>query len=190
VRHLHIGPELLPVVILAAATLAFLVAAPAVRRREVGVAGRRASRVLLVGTMLAVLVVTLPAGPIPGELATERSVNLAPGVEITRSLNLADRHIGLLNVIGNIAMFVPVGFLAVIALRTGVVAATAWGLVFSGGVEIVQYGLGRVADVDDILLNTTGAFVGAVIAASLRGVGRGLSRLRTASVRPMAPSGR
>jgi hypothetical protein len=190
VRDLHIGPELLPVVILGAAALAFLVAAPVVRRRGAAVAGRRASQVLLVGALLAVLVVTLPAGPIPGELASERSVNLAPGVEIERFLNLADRDVGLLNVVGNVAMFVPVGFLAVIGLRMGVARATLWGMVFSGCVEIVQYGLGRVADVDDILLNTMGAFIGAVVAAVLRGVARGLGRLRSASARPMASAGR
>jgi hypothetical protein len=190
VRNLHIGPELLPVVILGAAAVAFLAAAPVARRRGVAVAGRRASQVLLVGAMVAVLVVTLPAGPIPDGLATERSVNLAPGVEITRFLNLADRHVGLLNVIGNIAMFVPVGFFAVSGLRMGVVVATNLGLVFSGLVEMVQYGLGRVADVDDILLNTAGALTGAMVAAVLCGAARGLSRLRRPGVRPMAPSGR
>jgi glycopeptide antibiotics resistance protein len=70
-------------------------------------------------------------------------VNLEPGVEIERFLNLADRGVGLLNLVGNIAMFVPVGFFAVSGLRRGVVAATNLGLVFSGCVEIVQYGLAR-----------------------------------------------
>jgi glycopeptide antibiotics resistance protein len=185
-----LGPELLPLVILGAVAVAFLVAAPALRRRQSARAGRRASVVLLVGAIVAVLVVTLPAGPLPDELARERSLNLAPGVEITRSLNLANRNLGLLNLLGNIAMFVPIGFLAVLGLRTGVVSATLLGFVFSGVVESVQYALGRVADVDDILLNTTGALLGAVTAVIVRGVATFRRRRQGTRVRPMAPSGR
>ena len=185
-----LGPELLPLVILGAAAVAFLVAAPAMRRGQSARAGRRASLVLLVGAMLAVFAVTLPAGPIPDELATERSLNLAPGVEITRFLSLTDRNVGLLNVIGNIAMFAPIGFLAVLGLRTGVVSATLLGFVFSGLVESVQYALGRVADVDDILLNTTGALLGAVTAVIVRWIATFRRRRQRRRSRPMVPSGR
>jgi glycopeptide antibiotics resistance protein len=185
-----LGPELLALVVLGAVAVAFLVAAPAMRRGQPARAGRRASLVLLVGAILAVLVVTLPAGPLPDELATERSLNLAPGVEITRSLNLVNRNLGLLNVLGNIAMFVPIGFLAVLGLRTGVVSATLLGFVFSGLVESVQYALGRVADVDDILLNTTGALLGAGTAVIARGIATFHRRRQGPRARPMAPSGR
>jgi glycopeptide antibiotics resistance protein len=185
-----LGPELLPLVILGAAALAFLVAAPAMRRGQSATAGRQASLVLLVGAILAVLVVTLPAGPIPDELARERSLNLAPGVEITRFLSLTDRNVGLLNVVGNIAMFVPIGFLAVLGLRTGVMSATLLGFVFSGLVESVQYALGRVADVDDILLNTTGALLGAVTAVIVRWIATFRRRRQGRRSRRMVPSGR
>jgi hypothetical protein len=79
VPHLLLGPQLLPLVVLGAVAVAFLVASPAMRRRQSVKAGRRARVVLLLGAILAVLVVTLPAGPLPEELARERSLNLVPG---------------------------------------------------------------------------------------------------------------
>ena len=38
-------------------------------------------------------------------------------------------------------------------------------LLLSTGIEIAQYSLGRVADIDDIILNTTGALAGGLLGA-------------------------
>nr|VDG61899.1 teicoplanin resistance protein [Streptococcus thermophilus] len=69
---------------------------------------------------------------------------------------------------GNIAFFVPVGVLAFILFertRRPVLAATLLGAGFSLLIEISQYvfSLGY-SDIDDLLMNTLGAFVGAKIA--------------------------
>jgi glycopeptide antibiotics resistance protein len=85
---------------------------------------------------------------------------------------------------------VPIGFLTVLGLRSGIGSATMLGFVFSGSVESVQYVLGRVADIDDILLNTTGALLGAVCAVVLRRTATALRRRRGTGSRPMAPSRR
>jgi glycopeptide antibiotics resistance protein len=56
-------------------------------------------------------------------------------------------------------------------------------------VESVQYALGRVADVDDILLNTTGALLGAVTAVIVRWIATFRRRRQGRRSRRMVPSG-
>lgn len=69
------------------------------------------------------------------------------------------------NTLGNIALFVPLGMLAVMLWRRStrpVLRATLAGLLFSLAIETTQFlfALGR-SDIDDLLLNTLGAAVGA-----------------------------
>lgn len=65
------------------------------------------------------------------------------------------------NVIGNILLFLPYGFFASYYLKEEhsklIVLLT---LIGSSVIEIVQMSIGRVFDVDDILLNTIGGFLG------------------------------
>lgn len=65
---------------------------------------------------------------------------------------------------GNIAFFIPVGVLAYVLWRKVSVAVLV-GAVFSLAMEVAQYvfALG-LSDVDDLLMNTVGAALGAVIA--------------------------
>jgi glycopeptide antibiotics resistance protein len=75
-------------------------------------------------------------------------------------------------IIGNILLFVPFGFLLFITLYTverptiqTYVITTFGGLTFSCLIEAWQYFLpNRVADVNDIIWNTAGAFLGAILA--------------------------
>lgn len=69
---------------------------------------------------------------------------------------------------GNIAFFIPVGMLAYILFersRRPVMAATLFGAGFSLLVEVSQYvfALG-FSDIDDLIMNTLGAFIGATLA--------------------------
>jgi glycopeptide antibiotics resistance protein len=72
--------------------------------------------------------------------------------------------------IANVLLFVPWGFLTFIALYTverptlqTYVLTTLLGLTFSLGIEAWQYFLpSRVADVNDVIWNTSGALLGAV----------------------------
>jgi len=94
-------------------------------------------------------------------------LNLTPFDEIRRALHNGGS--GHLNLVGNVAMFVPVGALvAWIAQRWRVAVATVVGFLFSVGIELTQLGLGRVADVDDVILNTAGAILGALLAVAWR----------------------
>ncbi|WP_152352407.1 VanZ family protein [Brachybacterium subflavum] len=75
----------------------------------------------------------------------------------------------------NVVLFVPLGLAVRGMLRRGVLAATALGALVSLAIEATQYtGLWgvydcsyRIADIDDLLLNTAGALVGALAAPLL-----------------------
>ena len=65
---------------------------------------------------------------------------------------------------GNIGMFVPIGFgLALLWRERRWYHAIGLGAIFSSGIEFIQIFVGRVSDVDDIMLNATGSLVGFVL---------------------------
>ena len=78
------------------------------------------------------------------------------------------------NVLGNMFMFVPYGFIVSYTLKEKDRAKLVISLVFLASltIEIVQLMIGRVFDVDDILLNTIGGIIGHYIY-------RGLSKFET-----------
>ena len=65
------------------------------------------------------------------------------------------------NIVGNILLFVPFGFFASYYLNT-----TKWStpvfvtLIVTFGAEVMQYYIGRTFDIDDIILNVFGGFLG------------------------------
>ena len=71
----------------------------------------------------------------------------------------------VINVIGNVAVFVPLGYFFSRAYRKGIPAATLCGACLSVFIEICQIPMARHTDVDDVILNTLGAFIGGVAAA-------------------------
>ncbi|MEI5672348.1 MULTISPECIES: VanZ family protein [unclassified Nocardioides] len=94
---------------------------------------------------------------------------------IRRKLGNDDQTLGLVNVLGNIALFIPLGWsVTALALqsrttaaRTGLALGGLAGLVLSVSIEVAQYFLGRAADVDGVLLNATGVLLGAAGSAVL-----------------------
>ncbi len=73
-------------------------------------------------------------------------------------------HKFMRNVLGNIVLFIPFGFLSSYLLKNrklGVV--TILTLIASGTIETVQYYIGRVFDIDDIILNLLGGITGFLI---------------------------
>jgi glycopeptide antibiotics resistance protein len=117
---------------------------------------------------------------------THGYVNLVVGRGISEELHNVNREVGVANVVGNVVMFVPLGWL--LRLVTGrtwraVVVAAA----FSTFIETVQFFTGRAADVDDVVLNTTGALLGAVAVSVVLATVR---RPRSRGERLTAPLGR
>jgi len=87
------------------------------------------------------------------------SNNLTPFKEILR-YNIGSR-LFLKNVIGNLVMFVPYGIFISIFAKLD----SKWQALFlvsfaSITVEVTQYSIGRVFDVDDIILNVCGGMIG------------------------------
>ena len=65
---------------------------------------------------------------------------------------------------GNIGMFAPIGFgLGLLWRGRRWYHALLLGLSFSFGIEFIQIFVGRVSDVDDIMLNTAGTWIGFVL---------------------------
>ena len=162
----YIPWELLLLSVVLAAVASAVAALPALRRRDARGAWTAVTRVLLAGAVLAVLAVTLTGG------AAGTGVNLVPGEGIRTALRNANSELGLVNLVGNVVMFVPVGLLLPLATRLrfgGAVAACA-GL--SVLVECVQLTTGRSLDVDDVLLNTLGGGVGAALGVAVLALNR------------------
>lgn len=92
-----------------------------------------------------------------------RSLNLVPFRTIDQYLSIHYYGFAMINLLGNIAAFVPMGFLLPLITKKQVDIAKT--VLFAGGIslmiEITQYTYGvGIADVDDLILNLAGAFLG------------------------------
>jgi glycopeptide antibiotics resistance protein len=95
------------------------------------------------------------------------------GASIAGELNNINRELGLLNVFGNVVMFVPVGWLAAILVRRrGLVIGAVSAAGFSAAIELWQSLSGSFGDIDDVVLNSTGGVLGAALAVSIRATSR------------------
>lgn len=104
------------------------------------------------------------------ETGIERGAQLLPLVSIIDVLTTAvDASVAVRIVLFNVLLFIPFGFL--ITLRTGRALRTVVvTLVVSVLIETLQalLPLGRTANVDDVILNTLGAALGAWVASATR----------------------
>ena len=163
-QYVAFGPHLVQAAAVAAigCTLAAAFAYPAIARRDGAAAVRTASRVLLVMGVLFLLELTLR-----GATSDTGSLNLVPTQGVTESIKTTDLRNGLENLFGNIVLFIPIGFLAVLALRRSLVLIVGLGAALSLFIESAQFVLGdRWSDIDDVLLNTTGTLLGALAATA------------------------
>ena len=109
-------------------------------------------------------------------LSTENAssgINLIPFKEITRYS--IGSTLFLYNVIGNIALFIPFGFFMSNKLKakktSHIIIVSA---LISLTAELIQYKIGRAFDIDDILLNVTGAIIGFMVYQSIQLIKRKL----------------
>ncbi|WP_062071122.1 VanZ family protein [Demequina sediminicola] len=134
-----------------------------------GKVGRFAAWAALACVVGVILIVTLVI-PSTSDVPGGHYANTTPGQEIERGLANPGSS-AWYNLVGNIAMFIPLGFLVACLIGGGfwrrLIIATGTGVVLTGGIEFLQFGMGRVADVDDIILNSTGALLGAMVGATL-----------------------
>ena len=130
---------------------------------------------LAFGSLLAILVGTISPR---GDGRAAGGVQLVP-LRTLRGYQYDPSDL-VIYLLGNIALFVPLGFFGYLALRRLIAVAVLCGLV-SVGVEILQLPIWtRSSDIDDVFTNTTGGILGAlagvVVLAGYRAVrtsGRG-----------------
>lgn len=162
-RYLPLGP--LPASILALVGLAAAVYVTVNRSR----AARTAAAVMLVVSVLVVLVVTAR-----GTLSNaDGEFSWRLGESIRGELANVNQALGLVNVFGNVALLVPVGWMAaVLSGRRAVLVGVSSALALSVFVEVWQMMSGSFGDVDDLVLNSLGGLVGATFAVMLKPMGR------------------
>lgn len=101
-------------------------------------------------------------------IRTEYAYNLILFKEITRFWQYREIlgiRVVLMNLVGNIAIFLPFGFsIALASINKSFIRATAYTFLFSLCIESVQL-VAKIGsfDVDDLLLNTIGGCIGYII---------------------------
>ena len=87
------------------------------------------------------------------------------------------------NVVGNIMLFIPYGFLASYLLNNKKFSIiTILTIIVSTTIEVVQYYIGRVFDIDDIILNLIGGIVGFLIFIGLDAIRNKIKLFRNDTV--------
>lgn len=143
--------------------------------------GRRVAVAALAAFLLAVAALVLwPTHPDVNGLY--RDADRALGPLVPDGLPPILLHQGTLEFAGNIAMFLPLGFLGTLALprRLWWLAPLAC-LALSGAIETTQllFLPGRTFAVRDIVGNTAGGAIGTAVAVALRAAVRAVIRRRT-----------
>lgn len=125
------------------------------------------SAVLAVGSALAISIATLTRR---GDGTGHGRVQLEPLLTLHSYWWTGDPALLLVYVFGNVALFVPLGFFAFLALRrigwVAVLLAAVASSLCSLTVEVLQLPIwSRSTDIDDWILNSLGGLVGAVLGA-------------------------
>jgi len=117
---------------------------------------------------IALTVAALLALTLLGSATGTGHPNLTPGWTVTQQLTNPYHPFGVANVLGNVAMFVPLGWLlALVVERRRILIAAAAGFGLSATIEVVQWFTGRISDIDDVILNGCGAVLGACVAVGI-----------------------
>jgi glycopeptide antibiotics resistance protein len=73
----------------------------------------------------------------------------------------------IINLLGNILLFIPLGFFHRLSVRKKLWQSCVFGLCLTVGIEVFQLFLPRATDIDDIILNFLGVAIGAAAASWL-----------------------
>jgi len=89
-------------------------------------------------------------------------LNFVPFAMMIENFQAESRHF-LVNFVGNILLFVPLGLLAPMLMKrsANVLGVVLIGMILSTLIEFLQWCWGeRIADIDDVILNTIGTLLG------------------------------
>lgn len=110
------------------------------------------------------------------ELNSGGGYNLVPFTEILRYE--FGSKLFVYNVLGNIAIFVPFGFIVAEYIKPKTIMPPLFiSLIVSSTVEFVQLNIGRSFDIDDILLNILGCIVGYLLYIGLTAIKNHLPKI-------------
>lgn len=131
----------------------------------------------------AVLAMTLTSGGIPGriefsEKIPEGGFSLLPFniFRVIKNKDGSDRFsYTAINLVGNVAVFIPVGFFFGAAFGKKTLPSFAFGAGLSLFIELFQLLTPRQSDIDDLILNSLGALVGALLLLPFGKLFRGAS---------------
>ena len=115
----------------------------------------------IVGWAAAVAYITLVAGITTS--TGSRPVELVPGGGIVQLLtDSVSVEVPLVQIGGNAVLFAPFGVLLALRHSISITRCIGWAALASVAIEATQFAfaLGRVASVDDVLVNTLGAVAG------------------------------
>ena len=167
-RYLDVWTAVWPTLICVA--VALVTGGICYRIKDAAFATRVAGWLLLMGSIVVILAVTFLGRPMyefqsAGPFTT--ASNWVPFRDILIELRNVNHALGLINVFGNVVLFVPTGFLAGLLFRP---TWSAWLLapVLSACIEVTQSYVGLSADIDDIILNTLGGVLGVALALLVR----------------------
>lgn len=130
------------------------------------------AKLLLVYICLVVIArfVYFPMRPVDGRIGSlylETDKIFPLWINLVPIVHLFEKYDGwLINIIGNVTMFIPVGLVWPVCFREldTLKKTVLMGALFPVIIEITQLPFhSRCSDVDDIILNTTGIFIGALI---------------------------
>ena len=167
----------------------FVIACVRLRRMET----RRAvvlsfAEALLAASLAAIYAFTIVQTRIlfPGERPDEMVANLIPVIPVVQGLVSAEADITAFNALGNVVLFVPLG--AALVWRFGLSPTLVVAIAFVGSIAIESFqavaAMGRSVDINDVLLNASGATIGALVMRSL------LGRLDVLRIDPSRPAAR
>ncbi len=107
---------------------------------------------------------------INGKLQLKGEIDLIPFDGITKILNSDSDDYILVNIFGNIGMFLPVGFCLPLLWRRFNTAppTVAAGFLLSCFIETMQLFTFRATDIDDVFLNTLGTAFGFLLVCAFR----------------------
>lgn len=142
------------------------------------------------GILVATLAFRLGDAPPPGK---SREIVLDPFEGMRHAASLQATRAESANFYGNILLFIPLGFVLTFLFYGWLVArvatATVMGAALSGGIELAQTTMARTADINDIILNGSGAAFGAVLGCGVlivsriwKAIGRWVDRRSDAQV--------
>lgn len=140
--------------------------------KKKNVSWKREAQLLLVYVCIVVIsrIVNFPMHHVDGHIGTmkfDAARAIPPRVNLIPFVHMIDVYDGwLVNIIGNVAMFIPVGIVWPVCFKKldSIAKTILAGAGFSLFIEITQLPFfERCSDIDDLLLNTLGAAIGAVI---------------------------